>query len=74
VYAGFGALMLTTCISYLSHSQIWALQDGSTVVVGGKTNRAKLEFSEEMNRLLDKVPELIGANNENVVDSKSTAT
>jgi len=50
------------------------LQDGSTVVVGGKTNRAKLEFSEEMNRLLDKVPELIGANNENVVDSKSTAT
>ncbi|OEL35372.1 Cytochrome c biogenesis protein CCS1, chloroplastic [Dichanthelium oligosanthes] len=74
VYAGFGALMLTTCISYLSHSQIWALQDGSTVVVGGKTNRAKLEFSEEMNRLLDKVPELIGANNENGVDSKSTAT
>ncbi|KAF8709904.1 hypothetical protein HU200_029619 [Digitaria exilis] len=74
VYAGFGALMLTTCISYLSHSQIWALQDGSTVVVGGKTNRAKLEFSEEMNRLLDKVPELIGANIENIVDSKSTAT
>jgi cytochrome c biogenesis protein len=50
------------------------MQDGSTVVVGGKTNRAKLEFSEEMNRLLNKVPELIGANNENVVDSKSTAT
>ncbi|CAL4927548.1 unnamed protein product [Urochloa decumbens] len=72
VYAGFGALMLTTCISYLSHSQIWALQDGSTVVVGGKTNRAKLEFSEEMNRLLDKVPELIGASNEDVVDRKST--
>lgn len=22
VYAGFGALMLTTCISYLSHSQV----------------------------------------------------
>ncbi|CAI8618516.1 unnamed protein product [Vicia faba] len=40
VYAGFGALMLTTCISYLSHSQIWALQDGTTVVIGGKTNRA----------------------------------
>jgi cytochrome c biogenesis protein len=49
------------------------LQDGSTVVVGGKTNRAKLEFSDEMNRLLDKVLELIGAN-ENLVDSKSTAT
>ena len=22
VYAGFGALMITTCISYLSHSQV----------------------------------------------------
>ncbi|KAJ0963368.1 hypothetical protein J5N97_028490 [Dioscorea zingiberensis] len=63
VYTGFGALMLTTCISYLSHSQVWALQDGTTVVVGGKTNRAKLEFPEEMNRLLDKVPELVDSDN-----------
>ncbi|XXG81323.1 hypothetical protein AAC387_Pa09g1987 [Persea americana] len=63
VYAGFGALMLTTCISYLSHSQVWALQDGSTLVVGGKTNRAKLEFPQEMNRLLDKVPEIVGSAN-----------
>lgn len=62
VYAGFGALMLTTCVSFLSHSQIWALQDGTTVVFGGKTNRAKVEFQEEMNRLLDKVPELIVTN------------
>ncbi|XP_058080926.1 cytochrome c biogenesis protein CCS1, chloroplastic [Magnolia sinica] len=61
VYAGFGALMLTTCISYLSHSQIWALQDGTTLVIGGKTNRAKLEFPEEMNHLLDKVPEIVGS-------------
>uniref|UniRef100_A0A1J3J641 Cytochrome c biogenesis protein CCS1, chloroplastic n=1 Tax=Noccaea caerulescens TaxID=107243 RepID=A0A1J3J641_NOCCA len=59
VYAGFGALMLTTCISYLSHSQIWALQNGTTLVVGGRTNRAKNEFPDDMNRLLDQVPELI---------------
>ncbi|XP_043709572.1 cytochrome c biogenesis protein CCS1, chloroplastic [Telopea speciosissima] len=59
VYAGFGALMLTTCISFLSHSQIWALQDGTMVVIGGKTNRAKVEFPEEMNRLLDMVPEIV---------------
>lgn len=59
VYAGFGALMLTTCISFLSHSQIWALQDGSVVVIGGKTNRSKGEFPEEMNLLLDQVPELV---------------
>ncbi|XP_074559447.1 cytochrome c biogenesis protein CCS1, chloroplastic [Curcuma longa] len=62
VYAGFGALMLTTCISYFSHSQIWALQDGTTVVIGGKTNRAKLEFRDEVNRLLDQVPELVTIN------------
>ncbi|KAL3538940.1 hypothetical protein ACH5RR_002306 [Cinchona calisaya] len=59
VYAGFGALMLTTCISFLSHAQIWALQDGTTVVIGGKTNRAKAEFPEEMNLLLDRVPEIV---------------
>ncbi|KAL7002733.1 copper chaperone [Sarracenia purpurea var. burkii] len=59
VYAGFGALMLTTCISFLSHAQIWAVQDGTAVVVGGKTNRAKVEFLEEMNRLLDQVPEIV---------------
>uniref|UniRef100_A0A7N2MY97 PFU domain-containing protein n=1 Tax=Quercus lobata TaxID=97700 RepID=A0A7N2MY97_QUELO len=59
VYAGFGALMLTTCISFLSHSRIWALQDGTMVIVGGKTNRAKAEFPEEMDRLLDRVPEIV---------------
>ncbi|GAV67110.1 ResB domain-containing protein [Cephalotus follicularis] len=59
VYAGFGFLMLTTCISYLSHSQIWAIQDGTAVIVGGKTNRAKADFPDDMNRLLDKVPELV---------------
>ncbi|EEF43309.1 conserved hypothetical protein [Ricinus communis] len=59
VYAGFGALMLTTCISYLSHSQIWALQDGTSMVVGGKTNRAKGVFEDEVNRLLDQVPEIV---------------
>nr|AKF43161.1 cytochrome c biogenesis protein [California macrophylla] len=59
VYAGFGALMLTTCISYLSHSQIWALQDGTTLFIGGKSNRAKVEFSSEVNRLLDRVPEIV---------------
>nr|AKF43165.1 cytochrome c biogenesis protein [Erodium texanum] len=59
VYAGFGALMLTTCISFLSHSQIWALQDGTTLFIGGKTNRGKVEFSSEVNRLLDRVPEIV---------------
>jgi len=43
----------------LVNSQIWALQDGTTVFIGGKTNRAKMEFPEEMNLLLDKVPEIV---------------
>ncbi|TKY67527.1 Cytochrome c biogenesis protein CCS1 [Spatholobus suberectus] len=71
VYAGFGALMITTCISYLSHSQIWALQDGTTVIIGGKTNRAKLEFPEEMNRLLDNVPEVVESTLSKQADSIS---
>jgi cytochrome c biogenesis protein len=58
VYAGFGGLMLTTIISYLSHSQVWALQDGTWLVVGGKSNRAKLDFERELNELLDLVPEV----------------
>ncbi|KAE8799622.1 cytochrome c biogenesis protein CCS1, chloroplastic [Hordeum vulgare] len=73
VYAGFGALMLTTCISYLSHAQLWALQDGTTVVVGGKSNRAKIEFSDEMNRLLNKVPELVSVGEQTVDNKSSTA-
>ncbi|BAT90898.1 hypothetical protein VIGAN_06219100 [Vigna angularis var. angularis] len=71
VYAGFGALMITTCISYLSHSQIWALQDGTTVFIGGKTNRAKMEFPEEMNLLLDKVPEIVESTLSKQADSIS---
>lgn len=39
--------------------KIWALQNGTTLVVGGRTNRAKNEFPDDMNRLLDQVPELI---------------
>lgn len=39
--------------------KIWALQDGTTVIVGGKTNRAKAEFPDEMNCLLDRVPEIV---------------
>lgn len=31
-------------------------------MVGGKTNRAKLEFEQEMNRLLNTVPELVNTN------------
>ncbi|XP_047323634.1 cytochrome c biogenesis protein CCS1, chloroplastic [Impatiens glandulifera] len=71
VYAGFGSLMLTTCISFLSHSQVWALQDGTRVVVGGKTNRAKVEFPDEMNLLLDLVPEIVETSSSSSLVQKS---
>ncbi|GJU85690.1 hypothetical protein Tco_1293236 [Tanacetum coccineum] len=37
---------------------IQALQDGTTVVIGGKTSRSKIKFPEEMNRVLVHVPEI----------------
>ncbi|MCO5571364.1 hypothetical protein L7F22_025102 [Adiantum nelumboides] len=61
VYAGFGALMLTTVVSYLSHVQVWALQEGDSVVVGAKSNRQRSGFQEEFEKLLDFVPEIIKA-------------
>lgn len=58
VYAGFGGLMITTLISYLSHSQVWALQQGTFVYVAGKSNRAVLGFEKELDEVLEAVPEL----------------
>lgn len=49
--------MITTLVSYLSHSQVWALQQGSNVYVTGKSNRAVLGFEKELDAVLDAVPE-----------------
>ncbi len=55
VYAGFGLLMVSALMSYVSHSQIWALQQGDRFYVGGKTNRAQVTFEREMVELLDQL-------------------
>ncbi|KAF8066257.1 CCS1 [Scenedesmus sp. PABB004] len=57
VYAGFGGLMITTLISYVSHSQVWALQQGGDVYVVGRSNRSKVLFNNELDAVLDAVPE-----------------
>ncbi len=57
VYAGFAGLMITTLVSYISHSQVWALQQGGGVYVAGKSNRAKVAFEKELGEVLDDVPE-----------------
>lgn len=55
VYAGFGLLMLGVVMSYVSHSQIWALQDNHTLYVGGRTNRAQVVFEREVIGILDEI-------------------
>src|SRR5919199_628312 len=55
VYTGFGLLMLGVIMSYVSHSQIWALQKGDHFYVGGRTNRAQVAFEREVIEMLDQL-------------------
>lgn len=55
VYTGFGLLMLSVIMSYVSHSQIWGLQKGDRFYVGGRTNRAQVAFEREVVELLDRL-------------------
>lgn len=48
VYAGFGLLMLSVVISYISHSQVWALLEDETLYIGGRTNRGQILFEREL--------------------------
>ncbi|MEG4445181.1 cytochrome c biogenesis protein [Microcoleus sp. AT9_B5] len=57
VYTGFGLLMLSVLMSYLSHSQIWALETNGKLFVGGRTNRAQVIFEREIVEILDKLAE-----------------
>jgi cytochrome c biogenesis protein len=58
VYTGFGLLMLGVIASYVSHSQVWALQVGNSLYVGGKTNRAQVNFESEMVEVIENMPKL----------------
>jgi cytochrome c biogenesis protein len=55
VYTGFGLLMVGVLMSYISHSQVWALQQGDRLYIGGKTNRAQVAFEQEMLAMLDQL-------------------
>ncbi|MEM8604202.1 MAG: cytochrome c biogenesis protein [Cyanobacteria bacterium P01_H01_bin.121] len=52
VYAGFGLLMLGVIMSYVSHSQVWALVKGDRLYLGGRTNRAQVTFERELFQIL----------------------
>jgi cytochrome c biogenesis protein len=53
VYTGFGLLMVGVIMSYVSHSQIWALKLGDRLYIGGKTNRAQVGFESELIEILE---------------------
>lgn len=55
VYLGFAVLMAGVVMSYVSHSQIWALQQGDRFYIGGKTNRALITFEKELIEIVDRL-------------------
>ncbi|MGI0482223.1 cytochrome c biogenesis protein [Geminocystis sp. CENA526] len=55
VYLGFALLMIGVVMSYVSFSQIWALQQDDRYFIGGKTNRAQVAFEKEMYQVLEKI-------------------
>jgi len=55
VYAGFLLLMLGVVMSYVSHSQVWALVQGDCFYIGGKTNRSQVLFEREMLQILEEL-------------------
>lgn len=55
VYTGFALLMIGVVMSYLSHSQIWGLQQGDRFYIGGKTNRAQVVFERELIEMLEQL-------------------
>ncbi len=65
VYTGFGLLMLGVVMSYVSHSQIWALEQGDPAkqvlphrfYLGGRTNRAQVSFEREIVEIIEELQE-----------------
>ena len=53
---GFGSLILSTFISYISYSRIWIIKRLDNIQIGGLTNRAKLRFDYHLLNLFDSMP------------------
>jgi cytochrome c biogenesis protein len=39
---------LSVLMSYVSHSQVWALLENETLYLGGRTNRGQILFEREL--------------------------
>merc|ERR1711933_201342 len=59
VYTGFGLLLVCSFLSSISFCQVWAMQEGPYLHVGGKNNRTPLEFTSEIERIFSEIPEYI---------------
>jgi len=73
VYLGFGLLMIGVVMSYISHSQVWALKTADKLFIGGRTNRAQVSFEKELITLLDEVTKAPAAQPVEVFRAKTTA-
>lgn len=58
VYAGFGLLMLGVLMSYISHSQLWVLQENGHLYLGGRTNRAQVAFEREFLGIVEQLDQV----------------
>lgn len=47
IYLGFGLLMISTILSYLSYNQYWLKKQNPYLIISGQSNRAKLNFIQE---------------------------
>jgi len=52
VYIGFFMLMMSTLLSYVSYSQIWAFKNTNNLYVAGQTNRAVYYFERKFSEIL----------------------
>ncbi len=74
VYAGFGLLMLGVVMSYVSHSQIWALQQDGHFYIGGKTNRAQVAFEREFIEVLKQISNPLDEDEVAIAKTQSVAS
>lgn len=52
VYIGFLMLMISTLLSYVSYSQIWAFKNDNNIYVAGQTNRAIYYFEKQFGEII----------------------
>ncbi|OUC11541.1 MAG: cytochrome C biogenesis protein CcsB [Alkalinema sp. CACIAM 70d] len=55
VYLGFGLMMISVILSYVSHSQVWGLWQEGKLYLGGTTNRAQVAFEQEFLGILEQL-------------------